>query len=139
MRTIEKGVVVNVIGAAENRGTGLTTRLCEVATGTVRPQPSELWHDKPHPQQRSRHARRFAPRRLDFCYSFHYTYIVWHSNVRILKFPVHVRPWIRVRSRTAISEPQSVRVHNVCSCTRACILSSAWRLLLHIPPLVSLL
>jgi len=40
-----------VVGAAENRGTGLTTRLSEVITGTIRPQPSELWHGKPHPQQ----------------------------------------------------------------------------------------
>jgi len=27
-----------------------------------------------------------APRRLDFCYSFHYTYIVWNSTAQILKF-----------------------------------------------------
>jgi len=36
------------------------------------------------------------------------------SNVRILKFSVYVRRWIEANDlRPQVSEPQSVRVHNV--------------------------
>jgi len=77
------------------------------------------------------------------CYSFHYTILFGITMCESWNFQstsVHgYWPTIRVRSRNAISEPQSARVHNVSSCTRACILSSAWRLLLHITPLLSLL
>jgi len=54
-------------------------------------------------------------------------------------------PMIRVRSRTAVSKPQWVCVHNICSLGHFPLTfppahgPEAWRLLLHIMPLVSLL
>ena len=76
-----------VVRSAEHRDTGLTARLCEVTrTGTVQPQPSELRHDNPCAQREAA----TAPRRLDFRCSFHYTYIVWHSNARIRRMTFEV-------------------------------------------------
>ena len=80
-----------VVGTAENKGTGLTTRLCEVNMGsTVRPQVPLCCGMANHTHNRQ--AAAALPQRLDFCYSFHYTYIVWYEVEDFFtKFRPHVK------------------------------------------------
>jgi len=103
----KKGVVVNVVGSAENIGSGFTTRLREVTAGTIRPQSSELWKDKSHPQQTSRNG---ALRRDGLISVTPFITLTVHSTAQILKFSVHVRPWILACSLGATVSPRPQRV-----------------------------
>jgi len=58
MRTVEKGVVVNgSCGCRKQRHRAYNLALWS-NYGYRTTKPSELWHDKPHPQQTSRHGKR---------------------------------------------------------------------------------